>query len=62
VNNWTILGVPTAMWLGIIGVVLAIAWFVLRHRNGWGTPMIRPVDERPATSDRPAPQPEPTAG
>jgi phosphatidylglycerol---prolipoprotein diacylglyceryl transferase len=62
VNNWTILGVPTAMWLGIIGVVFAIAWFVLRHRNGWGTPMIRPVDERPATSDRPAPQPEPTAG
>ncbi len=50
VNNWTILGVPTAMWIGIIGVVLAAAWLWYRHRRGWGSPMIRPEDE---------PEPEP---
>lgn len=56
VNNWTILGVPTAMWVGIIGFVLAVAWFVYRHRRGWGSPMIKPADE-PRT-DAPAPQPQ----
>lgn len=62
VNNWTILGVPTAMWIGIIGVVLAAAWFWYRHRRGWGSPMIRPADERPAEADAPQAQPEPSAG
>jgi len=56
VNNWTILGVPTAMWVGIIGFVLAGAWFVYRHRRGWGSPMIKPADE-PRT-DAPAQQPQ----
>ena len=45
VGNWTILGVPTAMWVGIIGFVLAAAWLIYRHRRGWGSPMIRPADE-----------------
>jgi len=62
VNNWTILGVPTAMWIGIIGVVLAAAWFWYRHRRGWGSPMIRPADERSAEADAPQAQPEPSAG
>ncbi len=55
VNNWTILGVPTAMWVGIGGLVLAGAWLVYRHRRGWGSPMIRPSEERPP--DAPAPEP-----
>jgi prolipoprotein diacylglyceryltransferase len=62
VNNWTILGVPTAMWVGIVGLVLAGAWLVYRHRRGWGSPMIRPVDQRepdPAPSNV---QPEASAG
>jgi phosphatidylglycerol:prolipoprotein diacylglycerol transferase len=62
VNNWTIAGLPTAMWVGILGFVLAAAWLIIRHRRGWGSPMIRPVDE-PRT-DAPAPQAhaEPSAG
>jgi prolipoprotein diacylglyceryltransferase len=62
VNNWTILGVPTAMWIGMIGVVLAAAWLWYRHRRGWGSPMIRPAEERAPEADAAAAQPEPTAG
>lgn len=67
VNNWTILGLPTAMWIGIIGFVLAAVVLIVRHRRGKGTPMIRPADE-PEASDIPAdpappdPEPEPSAG
>jgi len=62
VNNWTILGVPTAMWIGIIGVVLAAGWFWYRHRRGWGSPMIRPADEPLPQPGAPQPHPEPSAG
>lgn len=62
VNNWTILGVPTAMWIGIIGVVLAAAWFWYRHRRGWGSPMIRPAAEPEPEANAVQPQPEPSAG
>ena len=62
VNNWTILGVPTAMWLGIIGFVLAAAWLVYRHRRGTGAPMIRPADERLPDAPAPHVQAEPSAG
>jgi phosphatidylglycerol---prolipoprotein diacylglyceryl transferase len=37
-QNWIILGVPTAIWLGILAIVLAGGFFVLRHVRGWGTP------------------------
>lgn len=43
VGNWTILGVPTAMWIGIIGFVVAGLVLLVRHRRGRGTPMIRPA-------------------
>ena len=62
VNNWTILGVPTAMWIGILAFVLAAAWLVVRHRRGWGSPMIRPVEEREPDAPAPQPQAEPSAG
>ena len=38
VENWLILGIPTATWLGIGGFVLAGGFLVLRHVRGWGTP------------------------
>ena len=62
VNNWTILGVPTAMWVGIIGFVLAAAWLIVRHRRGWGSPMIRPASDVVVEDAPPQPQPEPSAG
>ena len=63
VNNWTILGIPTAMWVGIIGFVLAAAWLIYRHRRGWGSPMIKPADEPAADAPAATPaHPEPTAG
>ncbi len=62
VNNWTIIGVPTAMWIGIIGVVLSVAWLWYRHRRGWGSPMIRPDEEQAPEADAAAAQPEPSAG
>ena len=62
VNNWTILGVPTAMWVGIIGLVLAGAWLAYRHRRGWGSPMIRPPDEELREASAPRAQPEASAG
>ena len=62
VNNWTILGVPTAMWIGMIGVVLAAGWLWYRHRRGWGSPMIRPPEEAAAVPDATSAQPEPSAG
>lgn len=62
VNNWTILGLPTAMWIGIIGVVLAATWFWYRHRRGGGSPMIRPVAEAEPEPEAPSTQPAATAG
>lgn len=62
VNNWTILGVATAIWLGIIAAVLAGAWLVYRHRRGWGSPMIRPPDERETDAPAVRAQPEASAG
>jgi len=62
VENWTIFGVPTAMWIGIIGVILAAGWFWYRHRRGWGSPMIRPVEEPEPETAAPQPHPEPSAG
>ena len=63
VGNWTIIGLPTAMWVGIIAVILSAAWLWYRHRRGWGSPMIRP-DDPPAPDEAPATttQPEASAG
>lgn len=62
VNNWIILGIPTAMWVGMLAVLLAGAWLIYRHRRGWGSPLIRPADEREPDAPPPQAQPEATAG
>ena len=62
VENWTILGVPTAIWIGALAVILSTAWLIYRHRRGWGSPMIRPADEREPEAPSPAAQPEASAG
>jgi phosphatidylglycerol---prolipoprotein diacylglyceryl transferase len=62
VGNWTVLGLPTAQWLGIAAIVLALAWFVIRHRRRWGSPMIRPGDVRRADAPATRPQAEATPG
>jgi phosphatidylglycerol:prolipoprotein diacylglycerol transferase len=67
-DNWIILGVPTAIWLGVLAVVGAgfILW--LRHRRGWGTPGAwmhenrrTDGDAEPSEPDAEA-RPEPTTG
>ena len=61
-NNWVIAGVPTAMWIGILGFVLAGAWLVIRHRRGGGTPLIRPPDDTQTdATDQPAQERQPGA-
>ena len=62
VNNWTILGVPTAMWVGMIGFILAAAWLIYRHRRGRGSPMMKPEVATDADVPSSAAQPEPSAG
>jgi phosphatidylglycerol:prolipoprotein diacylglycerol transferase len=64
VQNWIILGIPTATWLGILAVIGGLAVIFIRHRNGWGTPgaWIREKEQREAdaaaagdTSTEPSP-------
>jgi phosphatidylglycerol:prolipoprotein diacylglycerol transferase len=62
VNNWEILGVPTAMWLGIIAFVVAAALLVYRHRRQNGSPMVRPLEEHQTDAPAPRPQAEPSTG
>src|SRR5680860_151565 len=61
-GTWTILGLPTAMWVGIIGFVLAGAWLIYRHRRGWGSPMLRPTADVDPEALVAQPQPEASAG
>jgi phosphatidylglycerol:prolipoprotein diacylglycerol transferase len=52
VQNWVILGIPTATWLGIGGFVLAGGFLILRHARGWGTPgaWMQPKDDEDAAA------------
>jgi len=37
-ENWFIGPLPTATWLGLLGIVVAGGLFIVRHRMGWGEP------------------------
>jgi len=50
-ENWTIGGIPTAMWLGVLAFVLAGGWLIIRHRRGWGTPLVKPQTDAGAALD-----------
>lgn len=62
VGNWEILGLPTAMWVGIIGFVAAGAWLIYRHRRGWGSPMIKPAADPETEGSARTAQPEASPG
>jgi hypothetical protein len=54
--------VPTAIWIGILGILLAAGFLVLRHVKHWGTPgawMDRSDQTDAETSQPPAPEPQP---
>jgi phosphatidylglycerol:prolipoprotein diacylglycerol transferase len=64
VQNWVILGVPTATWLGVLTFVLAGGLLWLRHARGWGVPGAWMRENRKSNepSEPPQPTPEPSAG
>jgi phosphatidylglycerol:prolipoprotein diacylglycerol transferase len=65
VENWVILGVPTATWLGIITFLVAGGLLWLRHRRGWGVPGAWMAEKRaaePSAAEPPKPTTEPSAG
>lgn len=64
VQNWVILGIPTATWLGVITFLVAAGVLWLRHARGWGVPGAF-LQERRAAQERaepPQPTAEPSAG
>ena len=65
-DNWIILGVPTAIWLGVITIILAGGLLILRHVRGWGTPGAwmreKAQREADAQASAPAPSTEPSPG
>jgi phosphatidylglycerol:prolipoprotein diacylglycerol transferase len=66
-QNWIILGVPTATWLGVITFIAAAGFLWLRHRRGWGVPGAwikdKEAQEAAAAAEGPAqPSTEPSTG
>jgi phosphatidylglycerol:prolipoprotein diacylglycerol transferase len=59
VQNWVILGIPTATWLGVLTFIGAGGFLWLRHRRGWGVPGAWMPETR--RTDEPAEPPQPTA-
>lgn len=65
VENWTILGVPTAIWIGILTILAAGGVFILRHVKGWGVAgaFIKEKEAREAAAQAAAEAPpEPSPG
>jgi phosphatidylglycerol---prolipoprotein diacylglyceryl transferase len=59
VQNWVILGVPTATWLGVLTIILAGGFLWVRHRRGWGVPGAWLPENR--RTDEPVEPPQPSA-
>jgi phosphatidylglycerol:prolipoprotein diacylglycerol transferase len=62
-GNWVIGPLPTAVWIGVAGIILAGGFLILRHLRGWGTPGAW-MDRSESTDDadppsQPAPEPSP---
>jgi phosphatidylglycerol:prolipoprotein diacylglycerol transferase len=64
VQNWVILGIPTATWLGVLTFILAGGFLWLRHARGWGVPGAWMQEKRKPNEpvEPPQPSPEPSAG
>ncbi|HYN64419.1 MAG TPA: prolipoprotein diacylglyceryl transferase family protein, partial [Candidatus Limnocylindrales bacterium] len=64
VQNWVILGIPTATWLGVLTFILAGGFLWLRHARGWGVPGAWMHEHRKTDEAVEPPQPsaEPGAG
>ena len=70
VDNWFIGPLPTATWLGLLGIAVAAIFLIVRHRRGWGTPgawMHRERTDGDASPDgaaasSPEPSSEPSPG
>jgi phosphatidylglycerol:prolipoprotein diacylglycerol transferase len=64
VQNWVILGIPTATWLGVLTFILAGGFLWLRHSRGWGVPGAWTHGQRTTddSAEPPQPSPEPSAG
>jgi phosphatidylglycerol:prolipoprotein diacylglycerol transferase len=64
VQNWVILGIPTATWLGVLTFLLAGGFLWLRHARGWGVPGAWMHEKRKPDEpvEPPQPSPEPSTG
>ena len=64
VENWVILGVPTAIWLGTITFIAAGVFLWLRHARGWGVPgaFLRERAQRQEAATGTPATPEPSPG
>ena len=56
-NNWYIGPLPTAVWIGVAGIILAGGFLILRHLRGWGRPGA--WMDRSDAPDAPDPPPQP---
>ena len=61
-DNWYIGPLPAAVWLGVLAVVLAGGFLILRHVKGWGTPGAWMSRERTDEEARATPTAQPQPG
>ena len=54
--NWTVGGLPTAQWIGIVLVAIGVSWLIYNHRPGHPR-----YEYLPAFEPQPPPEPEPDA-
>ena len=62
VNNWTSSACRPPSGSGILASSWPAPGSSIRHRRGWGTPMIKPANEPPTGARRASTQPEASTG